>query len=876
MASDHIYGTMQKVKFITGIGNFGGSTIALMEHCRLLNARGYDASMYSFEDWCISKYERARRMSELRIEEDDILVFHLLEQSMRPRCKKCFLYLHEKTLWDLNSRVTTGFDSIVFVSESQKRWHSKEGAVIPNPMGGLVDKGLHSPPGENIAGIVGTIQPRKRQHLSIHKAEMDGRSKVLLFGDYDRDYFKSYVEPLLSERVIYKGLYEPERRMDMYNQFDALYVHSSDESASLALGECRILGKEVVKGEGVEDYEIVSDDEIVVRWQSLFDGESEHIDESCVVVSPGGDCEKLVCVVTYNRKELVSKWLRAWHNADKCGAKIAVLHAIDGEHPPKEERDNILAGRPDYYIPFRNTSLRDMQALLLVIGNMAKLPNWKYLFWFTDDLMPMRRDFLKPIDSKIRLPNVGLVAQCFEPRPKDYLGDAVLPHIRTVGYALRREAADELVFPTVGSDRERPYLFEHGRRGFYEDHILNQVLKAGFDFKIAHSDTEVTREVDPSSNYIHWADVMNWMWDCHLFANGTNFGTPMSGEDYWRMYERQFVSDEEIDPLTLFSAKKCEEMTLIPRKVCAIIPTFSSPMNSFMWSVFSLFLRSDPRELEHVVIGINGPDSRDSSPDGCRLQDTKQRFVEEMRGIKEWDRPGTFNPGAITLVRTWSRIGHAQMLEQCINWVHTKYYLSMHDDVIVMDRDWCGAVAEFESDPRLVAKTWGPALLRKTQRVGSTFELPHFNTIFTLCNKPLMRMVDANWIGYHLKDKFRVGDYLDFNKFMELQSRLGSLETSHPELSIKGDQEYDSCSMDIGAFVHSRISASGLRVSQFADSHVLHLEAVSWRNRQAAYQMRPEVEQLEREIMSVPQYADIYQRYKEPLDERTGNLRSDP
>lgn len=862
---------MQKVKFITGNGNFGGSTIALMEHCRLLNSRGYEATIYSFEDWVLSKYEGARKMSDLKIEEDDILVYHLLEQSKKPRCKKCYLYLHEKSLWNLKVRVTTGFDNIVFVSESQKKWHARDGVVIPNPMSHLVDLSINSPPNANVAGVVGTIQPRKLQHLSIQQALMDGRSKVMLFGDYDKDYFEGYIKPMLSDKVIYRGLYQPERRMDMYNEFDVLYIHSSDESASLALGECRILGKQVVKDDMVADYDIASDDEIVDRWESLFRSSSSHVDQKHMIVGSEKQCEKLVCVVTYNRKELISKWLRAWHNADHCGAKIAVLHSFDGDSPPMDEMANILAGKPDFYVPFKNTDLRDMQALVLVLRDMAHLPEWKYLFWFTDDCMPMRRDFLKPFDEKIRIPSVGLVAQCYEPRPKEYQGDAILPHIRTIAYALRREAADRLTFPTVGFEKERPYLFEHGRKGFYEDHILNQVLKAGFKFKIAHSNTEVTREVDSSSEYVHWTDVLDWMWDCHLFKDGTNFGKKMTGEDYWRVYERQFVPKENKDEYTLFSAKRCEELSLVPRKICAILPTFSSPMNCFMWSVFSLFLRSDPRELEHVIIGINGPDSRDPNPAGCPLQDRKQCFVEDLRGIRSWPYSGTFNPGAITLIRTWSRIGHAQMLEQCINWVHTQHYLCMHDDVIIMDKNWGRSVEEFENDPLLIAKTWGglpghPMLLRKMQRVGSKFELPHFNTIFALCNKPLMRMVSANWTGYHFNQNFRVSDFVDYDKFMELHDGLGSLEKAHPDLSIREDAQYDALSMDIGTFVYSQIARNGLHVGTFEDNAIRHFEAVSWRNQIAAYQRHPEVDELEKEIMAIPEYAEIYERYKEDVE----------
>jgi len=860
---------MQKVKFLTGYGGFGGSTVALIEHCRLLNANGYDAWLYSFHDWCISKYEKARNVSEFRAEEDDILVYHMLEQSKRPKCKRCYLYVHEKGLWDFRSRATTGFDQFVFVSESQRSWHGVEGSIVPNPMGRLVDPAIHAPPNGNIAGVVGTIQPRKRQHLSIQQALLDGRSKVLLFGDKGQcgGYFDEFIAPLLSDRVVYRGPCEPERRMDMYNEFDVLYIDSYDESASLVLGECRMLGKEVVKDEAVEDYRISSDEEVLAAWSRLFSAGSSKVDEMHAVRSrcPDG-CEKLVCVVTHNRKDIVSKWLRAWNNADKFGAKVAVLHAFDGEEPPKDEVDNILKWNPDFYIPFRNTALRDMQALKLVIKDLAGLPDWRYLFWFTDDCMPMRRDFLEPFDRKIQLPNVGLVTLCYEPKRNNDNPGCLIPHIRTIGYALRREVADHIEFPMVGPEKDRPYLFEHGRRGVFEDHILNQVLKAGFSCKIAHSETDVPKEVDPASGYVHWTEALDCMWDCHLFADGFFFkGRPMSGRDLWDLYERQFVPKESLDTMALFSPMECDRLSLIPGKVCAIIPTYSSPMNYFMWSVFSLFLRSDPRELEHVIVGINGPDSRYPAADGSELQDRKQCFIEDLRNIRDWDRPGMFNPGAITLVRTWSRVGHPPTVDQCVNWVHTRYYLVMHDDIVVLDRNWSKAVYEFEEDSKLVAKTFGDPLVVKLQRHGDILEFPHFSTTFSMFDKSLMRMIGAFWMGYYVGNKqFRIKDMADFQDFMREQERIGCLARhDSQEWQVREETEFQGFSMEIGTFVHYAIAKHGLRIHQFEPSCVKHFYAGTWRNQNGAYQHHPEVEELEKEIMSIPEYAEIYLRYKE-------------
>jgi hypothetical protein len=858
---------MQKIKFVTGFGGFGGSTVALIEHCKLLNDNGYDAWIYSFDDWALSKYEKSRKVSELKIDKDDILIYHLIEQNKRPNCKRCYLYVHEKGIWDLRFRATSGFDQILFVSESQMRWHGVKGVVVPNPVTRMVDKALHRPPNQDIVGIIGTIQPRKRQHLSIQQALLDGKKKILLFGDKEKDeqYFEEQIKPLLSDVVIYRGFLEPERRMDMYNEFDTLYINSYDESASLVLGECKILGKNVIKDDSVEDYEVVDDKSVLSKWKELFEAGSFKIDEKNAVFSPG-ECEKLVCVVTHDRKELVSKWLRAWNNANKFGAKIAVLHAFDGESPSKDEMDNILQWRPDYYIPFKNTDLRDMQALLLVIKNQAGLPDWKYLFWFTDDCMPMNKNFLQSFDSKIKLPNVGLVSLCYEPNRGGDDGGCVLPHIRTVGYALRRESADKLAFPNVGKESERPHLFEHGRKGFYENHILNQILKAGFTFKTAYSDTNVPKEVDPASGYVHWTESLDSMWDCHLLSNGFFFkGRPRSGQDLWDIYEQQFVPDDRKSISTFFSAKECDKMSLIPKKICAIIPTYSSPMNYFMWSVFSLIIRSDPRELEHIIIAINGPDSRYPSANGCQLQDRKQCFIEDLRNIPKWDRPGVFNPGAVTLMRTWSRVGHPPTIDQCISWVHTQHYLVMHDDIIVIDKNWSKSVYDFSLDPKLVAKTLGDPLVVKLQRHGNLLEFPHLSTTFSLFDKPLMRMINAFWMGYYINKKnFKIKDHFDFKDFIEVQNKFGCVANHESEdWKVKDDIEFEGVSMEIGTFAYYAMMEHGLKMTQFPTATVKHFYSGTWKNFKQAYEIHPEVEDLEKEIMKIPEYAEIYERYKE-------------
>lgn len=836
---------IQKIKFVTGFGSFGGSTVAILEHCGLLSENGFDVHLYAPGDWHLGRLSGCHPIGDFRAEPDDIVIFHHWQPAVRPKCRRSILYLHEKSLWDLRGRDMLPFDSVAYVSEDQAEFHGFPGKVIPNPVRRMVDPAKHNPPRSNIAGVVGTIQSRKRQHVSIRRALEDGRSKVLLFGNFEEGYFRSEIEPLLSERVVHVGLVDPAERMRMYNMFDCLYMFSSEESASLALGECRLLGKEVVKSEEVRDYPLPEDGEIVSLWRELF-SETDPVIGSYRVISSEDRCERLVCVVTHDRKELVGRWLRAWNNSDRFGAKVAVLHACDGDLPDHDEMNNILSYAPDFYIPFRNGALRDMLALHLVLRNAAGLPEWDSVFWFTDDMMPMRKDFLSPFVRKLS-GDVGLVAQCYEPRHELYdeaPGSGCLPHIRTVAYALSRPAADELVFPSVGSESDRPYLFEHGRVGLYDRHILKQVTEAGYKFALCHSDED---------RYVHWTAKLDWMWDCHLFASGAEVsGRRLTSHEMWALYESQFASPGSFDPLVILTPQACERICLTKGKVSAIIPTFSSPINCFMRSLFSLLIRSDPNVLSHVFVSINGPDKREGNQE---LQDKKQSFVEDLRSA-EWSGMPGFNPGAITITRTWSRIGHAQALEQCIPWIDTEFYLSMHDDVLVMNSSWC-VLDDFFNNESMVMKTWGGYLAGRLKATGTRLDMPHLNTIFALCSKPIMTSLGVGWTGFSINHRFKIGEYLDPKRFEEDHSRFLSMGFG-PQL---GGGQYESISLDIGSFLFSRICSRGLDVGRFDTSVARHFGSSSW-NPRGSFRI-PEVEELEAEIMSIKPYREIYARYLE-------------
>lgn len=830
----------QKIKFVTGFGNFGGSTLAILEHCRLLEENGFDVYFYASGDWHLSRFKKSYIIDELEVEPDDIVIFHHIDLEIRPKCKRSILYVHEKSLWSLDNRNLFPFDSIVYVSEDQANYHGVKGTIIPNPVNRMVDLSLNNPPNSNVAGIVGTIQERKAQHESINKAIEDNRSKILLFGDFEERYFNSKIKPLLSEKVIYMGLTDPENKMKMYNQFDYLYIFSNEESASLTLGECRLLGKKIFKSSNVLDYEILNDVDIVRKWEELFCSTYPVIKEFSF--SSSDHCDNLVCVVTHNRKNLVGRWLRAWNNAEKFGSKIAVFHACDNKIPDQDEMNNILSYYPDFYIPFINSPLKDMRALHIALRDVFEFPEWKNIFWFTDDMMPMRRDFLYPFVDKLK-ENVGLVAQCYEPINDSYtktVGFGCLPHIRTVAYGLSRAAADSIIFPYVGEEQERPYLLEHGKIGLYEDHILKQVTQAGFDFALCHSDFE---------NYTHWTKNLDWMWDCHLFSEGAEINDrKLSSHEMWNVYEQQFAYPRSFDPLVIFHPEKCEKLTLKKGKISAIIPTFSSPMKCFMLSVFSLLIRSNPNVLDHLFFSINGPDAREG---GNELQDKKQSFLEELRSLN-WSGFGV-NPGNITISRTWSRIGHSQALEQCIPWIDTEFYLSMHDDVIVLNDSWCD-LKDFVENESMIMKTWGCIFSNRLKSASTRLDLPHLNTIFTLCNKPLMTRLGVSWSGFSFDFNLKISDYIDLEEFKNNHKKIDSLE-----FGANFNEEYKSISLDIGSFIFSKIFSLGLDLSRFDHDTVFHFESMSWKFKEVFSNIY--IEKIEEDIRRVSQYNNLYKKY---------------
>jgi hypothetical protein len=576
--------------------------------------------------------------------------------------------------------------------------------------------------------------------------------------------------------------------------------------------------------------------------------------------------DDIVCVVTYKRQKFIDKWLRAWNNANKCNCKLFVFHSIDSNHNSlEEEKENILKYNPDFYIQFENSSLMDLKALIYACGEMLHLLKWKKMFWFSDDMLPMRKNFLVPFIEKFFNPKVGLVAQCYEPKTPHREGG----HIRTVAYGITSEVARKLTFPKEGElqigtrpawSATNPFrltareIFEHG-----DNHILEQVRKMGHDVQLTHS------KID-SLNYVHWTSFLDWMWDCHLLGEW---------KQYWDVYEDQFKSieklDVESDPYTILTEYECEKITKVPNKMTAIIPTYNCDINTFMRCIFSLLLRTTPETLEHFIVGINGGDDRDKN-NPPELQDKKQKFLEELRSLNWVDINGAWDkPMPITISRTWSRVGHSQIIEQCISWVHTEYYLLMHDDVIVLSRDWESQLKSFFSNKNAIMKTAAPLSavgVLAYPKSEDQLRMPHVtSTDFLLCSLPLMKRIKANWVGYHvdIEKRFKIDNFTSSSAFLEYWRGKRLLE--HEQNSLYKDvydpnNEFRLLSLDVGAFILPKILNSDYVVEMFDPNTRRHYGARSWCKKNENTKDKDALE-LEEELEKYPEYNDLYNKYKD-------------
>jgi len=272
----------QSVCIITGISLAGGSTIAHVNLCNLLNNNEFDCTLYGPHDWPEDKCRFKNLQTEkVQVTPESVIIAHFMDITQRIASKKFILTCHETNVFNLNELVKAErislsiFDHIHFVSQSQKEWHQNAGddanipraVVIPNIVSEL-KKCTETMTG--VAGIIGSLDPHKQPHLSIDRALKDGHKKVLIFGDVsDPDYFRENVIPRLSQKVVYCGVSRDIQ--PMYDAVGIVYHSSQRETFNYIEAECKMTG---TKYNGLDTAnskaEVWNESRILDSWRLLL------------------------------------------------------------------------------------------------------------------------------------------------------------------------------------------------------------------------------------------------------------------------------------------------------------------------------------------------------------------------------------------------------------------------------------------------------------------------------------------------------------------------------------------------------------------------------------------------------------------------------
>ena len=215
------------VKLISSWTQAGGSTRAHIALTNLLNSNGIDCTFYGPQDWHLDKCKGAP-LSDAAISPADVLISHFIQVPSEVEAKKHILYCHEKDLFPLKNIPLPQYDLVVFVSNSQKKWHAiNHPSVIIPP---VVDTLKWKNPNNGVAGVIGSIDYNKQTHKSIRRAIKDGYDKVLLFGDVtDMPYFNRSVANFINAGKATLAGHQDDREA-MYGEISQVYHTSLSET----------------------------------------------------------------------------------------------------------------------------------------------------------------------------------------------------------------------------------------------------------------------------------------------------------------------------------------------------------------------------------------------------------------------------------------------------------------------------------------------------------------------------------------------------------------------------------------------------------------------------------------------------------------------
>jgi hypothetical protein len=320
-------------------------------------------------------------------------------------------------------------------------------------------------------------------------------------------------------------------------------------------------------------------------------------------------------------------------------------------------------------------------------------------------------------------------------------------------------------------------------------------------------------------------------------------------------------------PHMALSIDECVELSHLKERITAVIPTSTANLNCLMWSVFSLLTRSD-HLLEHICVCINGPDPRTGE---TAIQDEKQAFLEELRDIEFYNinEPDVRRSMPLTVIRTWSRVGWAESLEQALPWVHTDAYLFMHDDAFVTSSAWTREVrAKFYGDDAVALASVPPLLGcgvdHHIHRGMYMARLPQLETTFLVCKKKWIMKAGAPWTGYHIPSDDNVCqfglDEIDKDEFLSFWRDKGLLVEPFQETEL-----YNFVRQEVGSWVYYKLCQNGNKFAELSSDLIVHLKGMTLPGGDKEGRIeanRDKILELEDDIHQHPEFSALYRKYK--------------
>ena len=261
------------IKILTGWSDKGGSTFAFINLTNALNEAGYETILYGPHEWHLDKC-KSGLLKDFKPKKDDSLIVHFLQLQEKPSCKKVVLNCHETNVFEV-SNVKPFWDTVVFLNEKQKKYHSGyygKYDIIPN-LRETLTKNPKKKDVEKVAGVIGSIDPNKRTEASIMRALNEGYEKVLLFGNVsDSNYYNNVVKPMIDEHdnVVEYGFISDKQKM--YDMIGAAFLSSNREVAPLVKDECETTGTKFYGNRATEhDVKDLTNEEIIQEWVKLLE-----------------------------------------------------------------------------------------------------------------------------------------------------------------------------------------------------------------------------------------------------------------------------------------------------------------------------------------------------------------------------------------------------------------------------------------------------------------------------------------------------------------------------------------------------------------------------------------------------------------------------